>query len=40
MHEHGRGVPVDSDIAASWYRKAADQGFQKSIANLQRLSSQ
>ena len=37
--ENGQGIARDLDQARSWYRKAADQGNEKAIANLKRLGS-
>ena len=37
MYEYGKGLTQDSAAAASWYRKAADQGDALGQANLAQL---
>ena len=39
LYESGRGVSQDYNEAAKWYRKAAEQGHEKAIRNLQLLES-
>jgi|SRR5712671_301328 uncharacterized protein len=34
MYEYGRGVPQDAELAAQWYRCAADQGNAGSLYQL------
>ncbi len=34
MYKQGEGVPQDYKEAASWYRKAAEQGFARAQTNL------
>ena len=36
-YELGTGVPKDVDLAAQWYRKAADQGNQSAIEALKKM---
>ena len=34
MYRVGKGVPADNSAAASWYRKAAEQGYARARNNL------
>ena len=38
LYENGWGVPKDFGKAVELYKKAADQGNQRAIVNLKRLS--
>ena len=37
MYAEGRGVSKDDDKAVEWYRKAADQGYERAIHALKLL---
>ena len=37
MHDKGEGVPQNHALAASWYRKAADQGHADAKQRLETL---